>query len=90
MDIQGYKNREIAKKLSVSVSTIEKDLKKFKDEITSKLLVFPYIIDRKIGGHMKSKKNDKIFSKWNDVPKKHKNFWIEAAQEIKEITKWLK
>jgi len=37
MDIQGYKDREIAKKLGVSVSTIEKDLKKFKGEITSKL-----------------------------------------------------
>ena len=37
LDIQGYKNREIAKKLDVSVSTIEKDLKKFKDEITFKL-----------------------------------------------------
>ncbi len=37
MDIQGYKNKEIAKKLDVSISTIEKDLKKFKDEITFKL-----------------------------------------------------
>ena len=37
MDIQGYKNMEIAKKLDVSISTIEKDLKKFKGEITSKL-----------------------------------------------------
>jgi len=37
MDIQGYKDREIAKKLGVSISTIEKDLKKFKGEITSKL-----------------------------------------------------
>ena len=37
MDIQGYKNREIAEKLDVSISTIEKDLKKFKDEITFKL-----------------------------------------------------
>jgi len=37
MDIQGYKNKEIAEKLDVSISTIEKDLKKFKDEITFKL-----------------------------------------------------
>jgi len=37
MDIQGYKNLEIAKKLGVSISTIEKDLKKFKGEITFKL-----------------------------------------------------
>ena len=37
MDIQGYKNQEIAEKLDVSISTIEKDLKKFKDEITFKL-----------------------------------------------------
>jgi len=37
MDIQGYKNQEIAEKLGVSLSTIEKDLKKFKDEITFKL-----------------------------------------------------
>lgn len=37
MDIQGYKNQKIAEKLGVSVSTIEKDLKKFKGEIISKL-----------------------------------------------------
>ena len=37
MDIQGYKNKKIAEKLDVSISTIEKDLKKFKGEITSKL-----------------------------------------------------
>ena len=37
MDIQGYKNKEIANKLDVSISTIEKDLKKLKGEITSKL-----------------------------------------------------
>jgi len=37
MDIQGYEDKEIAEKLDVSISTVEKDLKKIRDEIKSKL-----------------------------------------------------
>ena len=55
-----------------------------------KLLVFPYIFDRRIGGHMKSNQNDKVFPRWNDVPKKYENYWREAAQELKKIIKWIK
>jgi len=35
-----------------------------------RLLVFPYILDRRIGGHMKADENDKILPTWDDVPKK--------------------
>ena len=37
LDIKGYKNKDIAKRLDVSLSTIEKDLKKIKSETITTL-----------------------------------------------------
>lgn len=50
-----------------------------------RLLVFPYILDRRIGGHVKADENDKVLPKWDDVPKKYENYWREASIELKQL-----
>jgi len=50
-----------------------------------RLLVFPYILDRRIGGHMKANENDKVLPTWDDVPKKYENYWKEASNELKQF-----
>ena len=47
-----------------------------------KILVFPYIIDDRFGGHTKSTTKKLLKSRWKDIPKKDKEYWRDEARQI--------
>ena len=49
-----------------------------------KILVFPYIIDDRVGGHTKLSTKEMLLSRWSDIPKRHEKFWREVAEELKQ------
>jgi len=55
-----------------------------------KILVFPYIIDKRNEGHTKLSMKEIIDKQWFDVPKRHEEFWKEAAEKVREIRNNLK
>jgi len=50
-----------------------------------KILVYPYVIDDRMGGHTKLTTKELLTNRWKDIPEKHRPFWKNAAKEIKEI-----
>jgi hypothetical protein len=49
-----------------------------------KILVYPYIIDDRVGGHTKLSTKQLLQNRWNDVPKKHEVFWKNTVSELRK------
>jgi len=48
-----------------------------------KILVFPYVIDKRVEGHTKLSKEEAITKRWDDIPKNHESIWEEVAEGVR-------
>ena len=54
-----------------------------------RILVYPYVIDKRVEGRTKLTTKKMIAARWHDVPKKDEIFWEEAAEKLKQKRKRL-
>lgn len=48
-----------------------------------KILVFPYIIDDRVGGRTKLSTKQLLQNRWKDIPKTHELFWKNSTNEVR-------
>jgi len=54
-----------------------------------RILVYPYVNDKRVEGLTKLTTKKMVASRWHDIPKKNEVFWREAAEKLKQKRKWL-
>jgi len=48
-----------------------------------RIIVFPYVVDKRVEGRTILSTNEMIAKRWYDIPKKHEPFWKEAAKGLR-------